>query len=64
MSNSFTFRAPQDLSALIREVSASRSKPVSVLIREAIRCGLPAGSSDPILLARANAGGRAVELKQ
>ena len=38
---SFTLRTLQDLSAFIRDVAASRSKPVSDLIREALRYGLP-----------------------
>ena len=64
MSNSFTFRAPEDLSAMIREVSASRSKPVSVLIREAIRYGLPVQHMSIELVGRSDTGPSTAERKQ
>ena len=64
MSNSFTFRAPEELSTRIRDVAASYSKPVSVLIREAIRYGLPVQQMSIELVGRSDAGPSTAERKQ
>ncbi len=61
MRTSFTFRTDAQLAATIRNIAAANSKPVSVLIRDAIRAGLMRVDANATVRTRADIPERSIQ---